>query len=117
VRDFGRGIPLGKLLDCAAQINTGAKYDSEAFKKSVGLNGVGIKAVNALSDFSSRLWREKTKAPARISKGELTQRHGTRARPTGRTAPACAFKPDAAIFRLSAKSQRIRRRACGTTPT
>ncbi len=52
VRDFGRGIPLGKLYDCAAQINTGAKYDSEAFKKSVGLNGVGIKAVNALSTFS-----------------------------------------------------------------
>ena len=51
VRDFGRGIPLGKLLDCAAKINTGAKYDSDAFKKSVGLNGVGIKAVNALSDF------------------------------------------------------------------
>ena len=51
VRDFGRGIPLGKLFDCASQINTGAKYDSEAFKKSVGLNGVGIKAVNALSSF------------------------------------------------------------------
>ena len=51
VRDFGRGIPLGKLMDCAAKINTGAKYDSEAFKKSVGLNGVGIKAVHELSGF------------------------------------------------------------------
>ena len=51
VRDFGRGIPLGKLLECSAQINTGAKYDSEVFKRSVGLNGVGIKAVNALSEF------------------------------------------------------------------
>ncbi|MCB1226973.1 MAG: type IIA DNA topoisomerase subunit B [Verrucomicrobiales bacterium] len=51
VRDFGRGIPLGKLMECAAQINTGAKYDSEVFKRSVGLNGVGIKAVNALSEF------------------------------------------------------------------
>ena len=50
IRDYGRGIPLGKLMECAAQINTGAKYDSEAFKRSVGLNGVGIKAVNALSD-------------------------------------------------------------------
>ena len=50
VRDYGRGIPLGKLMDCAAKINTGAKYDSEAFQKSVGLNGVGIKAVNALSE-------------------------------------------------------------------
>ena len=51
VRDYGRGIPLGKLKDCASIINTGAKYDSEAFKKSVGLNGVGIKAVNFLSEF------------------------------------------------------------------
>ena len=49
VRDFGRGIPLGKLEDVASKMNTGAKYDSKVFKKSVGLNGVGIKAVNALS--------------------------------------------------------------------
>ncbi len=51
VRDYGRGIPLGKLVDASSKMNTGAKYDSEAFKKSVGLNGVGIKAVNALSEF------------------------------------------------------------------
>ena len=50
IRDYGRGIPLGKLLDCVTKINTGAKYDSKVFKKSVGLNGVGIKAVNALSE-------------------------------------------------------------------
>ena len=49
VRDFGRGIPLGKVLECVSVINTGAKYDSETFKKAVGLNGVGQKAVNALS--------------------------------------------------------------------
>src|SRR3954466_9196447 len=49
VRDYGRGIPLGKLIDCVSIINTGAKYDSETFQKSVGLNGVGQKAVNALS--------------------------------------------------------------------
>jgi len=49
VRDYGRGIPLGKVVDCASKINTGAKYDSSSFQKSVGLNGVGIKAVNALS--------------------------------------------------------------------
>src|SRR5512145_940852 len=49
IRDYGRGIPLGKLLDVASKMNTGAKYDSKVFKKSVGLNGVGIKAVNALS--------------------------------------------------------------------
>src|SRR5210317_1339255 len=49
IRDYGRGIPLGKVVDCVSQINTGGKYDSKAFKKSVGLNGVGTKAVNALS--------------------------------------------------------------------
>lgn len=73
VRDFGRGIPLGKLYDCAAQINTGAKYDSEAFKKSVGLNGVGIKAVNALSDFFEiQAWREGQTKALEFSRGELT---------------------------------------------
>ena len=51
VRDYGRGIPLGKVIDCVSKINTGAKYDSKAFKKSVGLNGVGTKAVNALSSY------------------------------------------------------------------
>lgn len=59
VRDYGRGIPLGKLYECAAQINTGGKYDGESFKKSVGLNGVGIKAVNALSaEFGIQSFRE-----------------------------------------------------------
>jgi topoisomerase-4 subunit B len=52
IRDFGRGIPLGKVVDAVSKMNTGGKYDSKAFKKSVGLNGVGTKAVNALSDFS-----------------------------------------------------------------
>jgi len=51
VRDYGRGIPLGRLLECVSKINTGAKYDSKVFKKSVGLNGVGSKAVNALSSW------------------------------------------------------------------
>jgi topoisomerase-4 subunit B len=51
VRDYGRGIPLGKVVDCVSKINTGGKYDSKAFKKSVGLNGVGTKAVNALSNW------------------------------------------------------------------
>ena len=51
VRDYGRGIPLGKVIDCVSKINTGGKYDSKAFKKSIGLNGVGTKAVNALSDY------------------------------------------------------------------
>jgi topoisomerase-4 subunit B len=74
VRDFGRGIPLGKLYDCAAQINTGAKYDSEAFKKSVGLNGVGIKAVNALSTFFEiQAWREGQTKAIEFSQGKVTQ--------------------------------------------
>ena len=51
VRDYGRGIPLGKVEDCVSKINTGAKYDTKVFQKSVGLNGVGSKAVNALSEF------------------------------------------------------------------
>jgi topoisomerase-4 subunit B len=59
IRDYGRGIPLGKLIDCVSKINTGAKYDSKAFKKSVGLNGVGTKAVNALSNhFMAKSVRE-----------------------------------------------------------
>jgi topoisomerase IV subunit B len=64
VRDFGRGIPLGKVNDCVSKINTGGKYDSNAFKKSVGLNGVGTKAVNALSStFKVQSYRDgKTKA-------------------------------------------------------
>ncbi|MFW5754476.1 MAG: ATP-binding protein, partial [Marinilabiliaceae bacterium] len=59
VRDFGRGVPLGKVMDVASKMNTGAKYDSKVFKKSVGLNGVGIKAVNALSEeFIIKAFRE-----------------------------------------------------------
>lgn len=74
VRDYGRGIPLGKVVDVVSKINTGAKYDSEAFKKSVGLNGVGTKAVNALSSyFSVQAFREgKTKA-AEFTIGNLVK--------------------------------------------
>lgn len=72
VRDYGRGIPLGKLKDCASKINTGAKYDSEAFKKSVGLNGVGIKAVNALSsEFQLQAFRDNKTRSVTFSKGEV----------------------------------------------
>ncbi|MBQ1961138.1 MAG: type IIA DNA topoisomerase subunit B [Akkermansia sp.] len=74
VRDFGRGIPLGKLYECAAQINTGGKYDGEAFKKSVGLNGVGIKAVNALSsEFEIQAYREGQTRRIRFREGELVE--------------------------------------------
>ena len=71
VRDYGRGVPLGKLADVASKMNTGAKYDSKAFKKSVGLNGVGIKAVNALSDsFLIRSVRDGEARNVRFERGE-----------------------------------------------
>ena len=73
VRDYGRGIPLGKVIDCVSKINTGGKYDSEAFQKSVGLNGVGLKAVNALSTkFQIESYREGEIKQAEFMKGENT---------------------------------------------
>lgn len=72
VRDYGRGIPLGKVVDCVSKINTGGKYDSKAFKKSVGLNGVGTKAVNALSDFFKvQAIRERKTKVAEFERGVL----------------------------------------------
>ncbi len=72
VRDYGRGIPLGKVVDCVSKINTGGKYDSQAFQKSVGLNGVGTKAVNALSTyFKVQSVREGKTTIAEFERGEL----------------------------------------------
>ncbi len=72
IRDYGRGIPLGKVIDCVSKINTGAKYDSKIFKKAVGLNGVGSKAVNALSSyFSAQSIREGKTKIAEFQRGEL----------------------------------------------
>jgi topoisomerase-4 subunit B len=74
VRDYGRGIPLGKVNDCVSQINTGGKYDSKAFKKSVGLNGVGTKAVNALSEhFMVYSVRDGQKKQSSFCRGELVE--------------------------------------------
>ena len=98
VRDYGRGIPLGSVVDVVSKINTGGKYDSKAFQKSVGLNGVGTKAVNALStSFTVQSYRDGKTRIAEFSKGELlkdeekttTQRNGT----------AVTFYPDDSIFR------------------
>lgn len=76
VRDYGRGIPLGKVVDVVSKINTGAKYDSKAFQKSVGLNGVGTKAVNALSSyFKVTAFREGKKKTAEFEKGFLLKEH------------------------------------------
>ena len=72
VRDYGRGIPLGKVIDCVSKINTGGKYDSKAFKKSVGLNGVGTKAVNALSSqFKVKAFRDGKSKEADFEQGNL----------------------------------------------
>jgi len=76
VRDYGRGIPLGKVIDCVSQMNTGGKYDSKAFKKSVGLNGVGTKAVNALSTyFKVYSVRDGEKKCAEFEQGVLVKDH------------------------------------------
>ena len=76
IRDYGRGIPLGKVVDVVSKINTGAKYDSNAFQKSVGLNGVGTKAVNALSSFFKvTAYREGKKKAAEFERGILTNEH------------------------------------------
>jgi topoisomerase-4 subunit B len=72
IRDYGRGIPLGKVVDAASKMNTGAKYDSKVFKKSVGLNGVGIKAVNALSaQFAIQAFRDKLNKKVLFSEGNI----------------------------------------------
>jgi topoisomerase-4 subunit B len=99
VRDYGRGIPLGKLMDVASRMNTGAKYDSKAFKKSVGLNGVGIKAVNALSmNFSIKTVREGRLKRIDFSKGEVYKDHDEimTQEPNG---TGVSFTPDSEIFR------------------
>lgn len=99
VRDFGRGIPLGKVVDCVSKINTGAKYDSDAFKKSVGLNGVGTKAVNALSEwFRVSSFREGKVKSAEFCRGELTNDARLKAS-TELDGTLIEFHPDAGIFK------------------
>ncbi len=100
VRDYGRGIPLGKLFDCAAKINTGGKYDSEAFKKSVGLNGVGIKAVNALSSsFEIQAWREGQTRCITFEAGQMLQDSGVMAAETeGEQGTRVRFLIDRSVF-------------------
>src|ERR1044071_4624008 len=76
IRDYGRGIPLGKVVDVVSKINTGAKYDSKVFQKSVGLNGVGTKAVNALSNyFKVTAFRDGRMKAAEFDKGQLVKEH------------------------------------------
>lgn len=99
VRDYGRGIPLGKVIDVVSKINTGAKYDSKAFQKSVGLNGVGTKAVNALSShFLVTSFREGKCKTAEFEKGELVKDHKEikTDEPNG---TLVVFTPDDTVFR------------------
>ncbi len=97
VRDYGRGIPLGKVIDCVSIINTGAKYNDDVFQFSVGLNGVGTKAVNALSErFLVRSCRQKKFFEAEFEKGILvSQREGSLNEPDG---TLVEFRPDPEIF-------------------
>lgn len=99
VRDFGRGIPLGKLKDCASIINTGAKYDSEAFKKSVGLNGVGMKAVNFLSSFFEiQAFRERQTMAVEFAQGLITAETKKPDKTTESNGTMVCFEPDEEIF-------------------
>ena len=99
VRDYGRGIPLGKLIDVVSKMNTGGKYDTRAFKKAVGLNGVGTKAVNALSDyFKVESNRDGKSAIAEFNQGELGNHQD--AEPSGRRrGTKVSFIPDESIFK------------------
>jgi topoisomerase-4 subunit B len=99
IRDYGRGIPLGKIVDVVSKINTGAKYDSKAFQKSVGLNGVGTKAVNALSeDFEVTAFREGKQRSASFKKGVLVNetKETKTSEPNG---TLVVFTPDATMFK------------------
>lgn len=100
VRDYGRGIPLGKLVDCVSKINTGAKYNDDVFQFSVGLNGVGTKAVNALSkNFFVRSHRENEFAEAEFKIGKLKKEtSGKTKEPNG---TFIEFEPDDSIFKQS----------------
>lgn len=99
VRDYGRGIPLGKVVDCVSKINTGGKYDSGAFQKSVGLNGVGTKAVNALSTyFKVQSYRDGKTKVAEFERGEITNDE-KETTSSGRNGTLIVFRPDESIFK------------------
>lgn len=99
VRDYGRGIPLGKVIDCVSKINTGGKYDSGAFQKSVGLNGVGTKAANALASyFKVQSVREGRTKIAEFKEGVLIKDHPEQAT-NDRNGTFVAFEPDNTIFK------------------
>lgn len=98
VRDYGRGIPQGKLIEAVSQLNTGGKYDSKAFKKSVGMNGVGIKAVNFLSThFEARSYREGQVRSVAFERGQMTSDHTEASQDENGT--FISFEPDDTLFK------------------
>jgi topoisomerase-4 subunit B len=110
VRDFGRGIPLGKVIDCVSQINTGAKYNDDVFQFSVGLNGVGTKAVNALSkEFFVRSHRGGETFEATFKQGKLkAEKKGKTTEPDG---TLIRFEPDPTIFKQAEfRTEHVERR-------
>jgi len=99
IRDYGRGIPLGKVVDVVSKINTGAKYDSKVFQKAVGLNGVGTKAVNALSSyFKVSAFRDGREKSAEFSKGVLSKEY-KETKTTEQNGTLVTFVPDEAVFK------------------
>ncbi|MCK5057454.1 MAG: type IIA DNA topoisomerase subunit B, partial [Candidatus Aminicenantes bacterium] len=99
VRDYGRGVPLGKVVDVASRMNTGAKYDSKVFKKCVGLNGIGIKAVNALSEyFIIKAFRENKVKAVEFARGDIIKDHKIKTTDKG-NGTEVSFSPDKELFR------------------
>lgn len=99
IRDYGRGIPLGKVVDVVSKINTGAKYDSKVFQKAVGLNGVGTKAVNALSHyFKVTAFRDGREKTAEFERGVLTKEH-REAKTDEKNGTLVTFIPDSTVFK------------------
>ena len=99
IRDYGRGIPLGKVVDCVSKINTGGKYDSQAFQKSVGLNGVGTKAVNALSRyFKVQSFRDKQTKIAEFEQGNIVKDYKI-SETSARNGTLVVFEPDGEMFK------------------
>lgn len=99
IRDYGRGIPLGKVVECVSKINTGGKYDSTAFQKSVGLNGVGTKAVNALSNyFKVQSFRDGETKLAEFNQGDITKDAKVTSS-SNRNGTFVVFEPDGEVFK------------------
>lgn len=100
VRDYGRGIPLGKVVDCVSQMNTGGKFDSDSFQFSAGMNGVGTKAVNALSEFFEvRSFREGEFSEAYFEEGRLKSKRRGKQKTAERDGTFIRYKPDVKVLK------------------